>query len=115
MLLHRAILLRFVEKILVPFRKKVLDELGLPANQKGVLVLDVFAAHREADFLSKLKFENWVTVRVNPLVFFKAKMFGFLSTTPVLGLCAGKLHWGTSALGRLREPDGEERPKGPVH
>ena len=55
-------MLRYIKKILTPYKKETCERLGLPETQKAVLLLDVFAAHRGELFIAKLKEAGWAPV-----------------------------------------------------
>ena len=51
-------MIQYVDELLVPWFNNRKETLKLPKDQKSLLILDVFAAHRTADFLSKLEANN---------------------------------------------------------
>ena len=51
---------RLVQKVLLPYVTKEKEELGLPASQKALLILDVYRAHRTEDVLDELKASGFI-------------------------------------------------------
>ncbi len=48
-------MLEYVDKVLVPYRDRVIEEMDRPLYQRGLAVFDVFKAHQAPEFLQKLK------------------------------------------------------------
>ena len=46
---------RFISKILKPYADSVISELALPDSQRGLVILDVYAAHRTPDVLEEFQ------------------------------------------------------------
>ena len=51
---------RLVGTVLVPYTEKIKEQLGLPATQKSLLILDVFRAHRTDDVLDELRSSGFI-------------------------------------------------------
>ena len=48
-------MLEYVDKVLLPYKDRVTEELDLPVRQKALAVFDVFKAHQAPEFLEKLE------------------------------------------------------------
>ena len=57
-------MVRYVEKILQPWRLKEVTELQLPHDQKALVIMDVFKAHRTPDVLEVLEAADYLLVFV---------------------------------------------------
>ena len=51
---------RLVGTVLVPYTEKIKEQLGLPAKQRSLLILDVFRAHRTDDVLDELRSSGFI-------------------------------------------------------
>jgi len=49
---------RYIEKVINPYFGTTRERLGLPDDQPGLLIFDVFKAHRQEHFLEKIKGTN---------------------------------------------------------
>ena len=59
-------MLRFIDKVLNPYLQRKREELGLPEQQKALLILDVFRAHHTTEVQQKLSESNILVVFVPP-------------------------------------------------
>ncbi len=48
-------MLEYVDKVLVPYKERIIDEMDLPLRQKALVIFDVYKAHQSEEFLQKLK------------------------------------------------------------
>ena len=48
-------MLEYVDKVLVPYKERIIEEMDLPLGQKALLIFDVYKAHQSEEFLQKLK------------------------------------------------------------
>ena len=55
---------RFISKILKPYADSVISELALPVSQRGLVILDVYAAHRTPDVLEEFQRNGFEVVFV---------------------------------------------------
>jgi hypothetical protein len=57
---NESTMIRFADKILIPYVREMRDKLDLPLKQPALAVFDVFAAHRVNSFLTKLEHSWWM-------------------------------------------------------
>jgi hypothetical protein len=51
-------MIRYVTKVLVPYRLAIIDHLSLPADQKMILILDLHYSHKDAAVLAHMRENN---------------------------------------------------------
>ena len=56
--------IKFIEKILVPYFTKKRQDLGLTANQKGLLIFNVFTGQMSSDVQEVIEKHNFIVVNV---------------------------------------------------
>ena len=61
---NTSTMVRYIEKVLVPWAEQRKRDLRLPQSQKAIVVLDVFRAHSTTDVLDTLKENNFRIVFV---------------------------------------------------
>ena len=57
-------MIRYVSKVLVPYRLATIDRLSLPADQKTILILDLHYSHKDAAVLAHMRENNILPVYI---------------------------------------------------
>ena len=57
-------MIRYVNKVLVPYRLETIDRLSLPTDQKVILILDLHYSHKDAAVLAHMRENNILPVYI---------------------------------------------------
>ena len=63
---NTSTVLRFIDKVIIPYLNVKRLELELPISKKALLIIDVFKAHRTTEVLQKLSESNIIPIYVPP-------------------------------------------------